>query len=69
MAAISFDHLANVLASFKTVFWKENESLPEIEIQRLWQLQWNRLTSRVDGTSERHGSIIPLQAIHPPNVV
>jgi hypothetical protein len=59
MAATSFDHLVNALASSKAAFWKENETLPEIEIQRLWQLRWNCLTSRVDGTSERHGSVIP----------
>jgi hypothetical protein len=59
MAAASFDDLVNVLASSKAVFWQENASLPEIEIQKLWQLRWNCLGFRVDGTSERYGSIIP----------
>jgi hypothetical protein len=65
MAATSFNDLVNVLASSKAVFWQENESLPEIEIQRLWQLRWNCLISRVDGISERHGSIIPSEQSTP----
>src|SRR4051812_45682933 len=65
MAATSFDYLLNVNASFKAVFWQENKNLSEIEIQRLWQLRWNCLTSRVNGTSERHGSIIPSKRSFP----
>ncbi len=59
MAVTSFGNLINVLTSSKAVFWQEHESLPEIEIQRLWHIEWNYITSHVDGTLERHGAIIP----------
>src|SRR5437763_1874691 len=59
MAATSFDDLVKVLASSKEIFWQENANLPDSEVQRLWQLRWNCLSSRVEGTSERHGSILP----------
>jgi hypothetical protein len=59
MAVTSFDDLVNILTSYKAVFWQENASLPEIEIRQLWQLQWNYLTFRVNGVSERHSSVIP----------
>jgi hypothetical protein len=65
MAETSIDSLVKVLATSKEVFWQENKGFPESEIQRLWHLQWNWLTSRVEGTSEKHGSTVPCKRASP----
>lgn len=56
MAQTNFDSLVNVLASSKELFWRENANFSESEVQRLWQLRWDCLGSRVGGTSEKNGS-------------
>jgi hypothetical protein len=56
MAQTAFDSLLNYAADSKEVFWLENANLPQVEIERLWQLRWNHLTSRI---SEKHGSSVP----------
>jgi hypothetical protein len=47
---VSFDALIKVITSSKPVFWEVNASFPEVEIQRLWQLRWNCVFSRIDAT-------------------
>lgn len=65
MAETNFDSLLKVLATSKAVFWQENKDNSESEIQRLWQLRWDCLTSRIEGTSENHGSTIPCKRASP----
>jgi hypothetical protein len=65
MAETNFDTLVKVLATSKAVFWQENKDFPESEIQRLWQLRWNCLGSRVEGTSEKHGFTVPCKRASP----
>lgn len=41
------DQLINVLQSYRTLFWQDNKSHPDSEIQKLWNDQLAYLTTKV----------------------
>src|SRR5947207_11233935 len=64
MATTHSDPLYPVLASYKAVFWHENNGLPESEIDQLWQVFLNSLFFRL-GTQEQHDYKVPCKRFSP----